>query len=60
MQKNRSQAKRSVTSDIYQLFDIFEGRHVEALYLWFIFMNQPDMAKCLCSRSRVRRAGPRR
>ena len=33
---------------------IFDGRKVEALYLWFLFMNQPDMAKYLCSRSRVR------
>jgi len=33
---------------------IFNGRKIEALYLWFVFMNQPDMAKYLCSRSRVR------
>jgi hypothetical protein len=33
---------------------IFEGRKTEALYLWFLFMNQPDMAKYLCSRSQVR------
>jgi hypothetical protein len=33
---------------------IFNGRKIEALYLWFVFMNQPDMAKYLCFRSRVR------
>jgi hypothetical protein len=33
---------------------IFNDRKIEALYLWFVFMNQPDMAKYLCSRSRVR------
>jgi hypothetical protein len=33
---------------------IFNGRKIEALYLWFVFMNQPTMAKYLCSRSRVR------
>jgi hypothetical protein len=33
---------------------IFNGRKIEALYLWFVFMNQPAMAKYLCSRSRVR------
>ncbi len=33
---------------------IFNDRKTEALYLWFVFMNQPDMAKYLCFRSRVR------
>ncbi|CAF3856239.1 unnamed protein product [Adineta steineri] len=31
---------------------IFNDRKTEALYLWFVFMNKPDMAKYLCSRSR--------
>jgi hypothetical protein len=33
---------------------IFDKRKVEALYLWFVFMNQLEMAKYLCSRSQVR------
>ncbi|UJR07341.1 hypothetical protein I4U23_011628 [Adineta vaga] len=34
------------------LSKIFDGRKTEALYLWFIFMNKPAIAKYLCSRSR--------
>ena len=33
---------------------IFENRKTEALYVWFLFMNERDMAMYLCSRSRVR------
>ncbi|CAF3795939.1 unnamed protein product [Adineta steineri] len=28
---------------------LFHENKTETLYLWFLFMNRPDMAKCLCS-----------
>ncbi|CAF0727747.1 unnamed protein product [Adineta steineri] len=38
--------------DFLSLSKNFDGRKTEALYLWFVFMNQPALAKYLCSRSR--------
>ena len=34
--------------------ELFNSNKTETLYLWFLFMNRPDMAKYLCSRCQVR------
>ncbi|CAF4581833.1 unnamed protein product [Rotaria socialis] len=44
--------EQKVSASFTPLSKIFDGRKTEALYLWFVFMNQPAMAKYLCSRSR--------
>ncbi|CAF1026030.1 unnamed protein product [Adineta steineri] len=44
--------KQDISSSYTPISEIFNERKIEALYLWFIFMNQPNMAKYLCSRSR--------
>ncbi|CAF4098295.1 unnamed protein product [Adineta steineri] len=33
----------------YSIGTLFDENKTETLYLWFLFMNRPDMAKCLCS-----------
>ncbi|CAM4803184.1 unnamed protein product [Rotaria magnacalcarata] len=48
--------EQKISASFTPLSKIFDGRKTEALYLWFVFMNQPAMAKYLCSRSRVRYA----
>lgn len=52
--KEKYDSRASINLGLYELSEIFDGRQVEALFLWFVFMNQLDMAKYLCSRSRVR------
>ncbi|UJR11064.1 hypothetical protein I4U23_015247 [Adineta vaga] len=46
-----------MSSNTNRISKIFEGRKIEALYLWFVFMNLPDMAKYLCSRCRNQTVG---
>ncbi|CAF4216265.1 unnamed protein product, partial [Rotaria magnacalcarata] len=48
--------EQKISASFTPLSKIFDGRKTEALYLWFVFMNQPAMAKYLCSRSRELKA----
>ncbi|CAF1184093.1 unnamed protein product, partial [Adineta ricciae] len=46
------QNQHKINASFTPFSKIFNERKTEALYLWFIFMNQPMMAKYLCSRCR--------
>ena len=49
----RLRSNRVELTGVSTVAELFDANKVETLYLWFLFMNRPDMAKYLCSRCQV-------
>ena len=50
---NSSEPENKLFEDINDLMIPERQFKTEKLYLWFLYMNRPQMAKYLCSKSRV-------